>query len=68
MDKPNRQMSKKSYRHLRPEGLPVADIVGTSDAFVELTTDGKHVVSTPVIPDNVNPGDGALSGGCVGTA
>eukprot|EP00967_Tisochrysis_lutea_P087619 scaffold124022_cov16-Tisochrysis_lutea.AAC.1 len=40
---------------IQARGLPVADIVGTSDAFVELTTDGKHVVSTPVIPDNVNP-------------
>jgi Ca2+-dependent lipid-binding protein len=39
----------------RAKDLPTADVVGSSDAFVEMTTDGKHVVSTRVIPDSLNP-------------
>jgi len=39
----------------RAKNLPVADVVGSSDPFVELTTDGKHVVSTRVIQNSLNP-------------
>jgi len=40
---------------MRAKDLPTADVVGSSDAFVELTTDGKHTVSTRVIPDSLEP-------------
>lgn len=39
----------------RAQQLPTADVVGSSDAFVELTTDGKHIESTRVIPDSLTP-------------